>query len=92
VTARSDGSEGARQRVADALRRFRTAATRVGKKVADFQARVLLTVFYFIVFAPFAIAVRLASDPLGIKARGRQGWQAMREAAGTAMDRATKQF
>ena len=37
---------------------------RVGRRIGDFQARVLLSFFYYTVFAPFAIAVRWVSDPL----------------------------
>jgi len=33
--------------------------------IGDFQARVILTVFYFVVLAPFGLLVRIFSDPLG---------------------------
>jgi hypothetical protein len=35
--------------------------------LADVQARVLLTLVYFIIVAPFGLLVRLFSDPLVIK-------------------------
>jgi hypothetical protein len=40
-----------------------------GKKVGNFQARVLLTVAYRIVVLPFGLAARWFSDPLQIKKR-----------------------
>jgi hypothetical protein len=42
---------------------------RVAHAIGNFQARVLLTVFYTIVVFPFGIVVRLFSDPLRIKHR-----------------------
>jgi len=47
---------------------------RVAKKIGDVQARLLLTVFYFVVLAPFALVVRWRTDPLGIKPGSPRGW------------------
>jgi hypothetical protein len=41
--------------------------------IGNFQSRLLLTVFYFTVMAPFAVAVRLFSDPLQRRPR-MTGW------------------
>ncbi len=38
----------------------------VARRIGDLQARILLTAFYFVVFAPFALALRWKSDPLAI--------------------------
>jgi hypothetical protein len=46
----------------------------IARKIGDFQARVLLVVFYFLLLAPFALLVRLTTDPLAIKRRTRRGW------------------
>ena len=32
--------------------------------IGNFQSRLLLTVFYFTILAPFALVLRMASDPL----------------------------
>ena len=64
----------------------------VGKKIGDFQARFLLTVFYFIFFSPFALAVRCFSDPLAIKSRAAPGWRPRTDGELSPMTRATKQF
>jgi len=37
---------------------------KVGQAIGDFLARVILTVFYFTIFLPFALGVMLFSDPL----------------------------
>jgi hypothetical protein len=55
------------------LRRVWEAWKRFGKKVGDLQARALLTIFYFVILAPFALAVR-AADPLGIR-HASTGWR-----------------
>jgi len=72
------------------LRRLWAGWKRVGRKIGDFQARVLLTVFYFVILAPFAMGVRLLADPLGLKRPG--GWHPVSPSADTAAQRARRQF
>ena len=50
-------------------RRAWAAWTRLAHKIANFQARVLLTVLYAVLVLPFGVIVRLSSDPLRIKKR-----------------------
>jgi hypothetical protein len=40
---------------------------RIAHKIGNFQARVLLTVFYGVLVLPFGLAARWLSDPLRIK-------------------------
>jgi hypothetical protein len=47
---------------------------RVGQVVGDFVGRVALTLFYFTVFAPFGLGVRLWGDPLAIKRQHGGRW------------------
>jgi len=49
------------------LKRAWQAWKRIAHKIGNFQARVLLTVFYGILVLPFGLAARLFSDPLRIK-------------------------
>lgn len=56
----------------DTLRKIWAAWKRVGQAIGDFIARVVLTFFYFTIFAPFGLGVRLAKDPLQLKRRGAQ--------------------
>lgn len=65
---------------------------RFGRRLGDVQARLLLTVFYFVVVAPFALAVRWGGDPLALGPRAPRGWRERHEAAGSAMERARRQF
>ena len=71
------------------LRRLWQGWKRIGRKVGDFQARVLLTVFYFVMLAPFAVIVRWKADPLGLKRTG--GWHPVTPGAAPA-ERARRQF
>ncbi len=64
----------------------------IAKRIGDFQARVLLAVFYFVLFWPFALAVRWGSDPLAIKANAPRGWRPKATGEGPAMDQAQRQF
>lgn len=49
--------------------------TRIASKIGNFQARILLMLFYVTVFSIFALAVRWTSDPLAIKPGGPRGWR-----------------
>jgi len=51
------------------LRRIWQGWTRLARKIGNFQARILLTIFYAIMVLPFGAFVRLFADPLRIKKR-----------------------
>lgn len=71
------------------LRRLWEGWKRFGRKVGDFQARLLLTLFYFVMLAPFALVVRFKADPLGLTRGG--GWLPVTR-AGDPLERARRQF
>ncbi len=75
-----------------AVRRIWTWWKGVARRIGDFQARILLTVFYFIFVAPFALAVRWGSDPLAIKGGATHGWRTKGDEERAPMERATQQF
>lgn len=64
----------------------------LARAVGDIQARVLLTLFYFVILGPFALVVRWASDPLAIKAGAPHGWRPREDGKGDPTERATRQF
>ena len=57
------------------LKRFWEAWKAFGHFIGNLLARVVLTVFYFTVFVPFAIGVRLFSDPLYLKTTASPFWR-----------------
>jgi len=65
---------------------------KIARRIGDFQARVILTVLYFIVIAPFALAVRRLADPLAIKPGSPKGWQPRREAGLAHAQAAARQY
>lgn len=65
---------------------------RVARKIGDFQARITLTIFYFLILGPFALAVSRWSDPLAIKANTPRGWHHKTDAKSNPIEQATKQF
>lgn len=68
----------ARAALSSAWDRWKVIAHAIG----NFQARVLLTLFYFVVAPPFALIVKLARDPLGLRPPRRPGfWTARPETA-----------
>jgi hypothetical protein len=56
------------------LHRAWQAWKRIAQRVGDAIARVVLTVFYFTLCAPFGLGVRLWGDPLQIKPAHRAAW------------------
>lgn len=65
---------------------------RVARRIGDFQARVILTVLYFVIIGPFALIVRWGADPLSLKKGVSQGWRVKADVEGAAMKRAMNQF
>jgi len=49
------------------LKRAQQTWKRAAHAIGNFQARILLTVFYGVIVFPFGIIARLFSDPLRIK-------------------------
>ena len=77
-----------------ALRRLGSLLLRLSRALGDLVGRILLTVFYFTLLAPFALLVRLSSDPLGTKRRAEgPAWSPRRERdRGSELDGARRQF
>jgi hypothetical protein len=75
-----------------ALRTVWQGWKRLAKRIGDFQARVLLGVFYFALVGPFAIGMRLGSDPLAIKKGSQKGWRELARVEGTSIESAQRQF
>jgi hypothetical protein len=62
----------------------------VAHRIGDFQARVLLTVFYYVILGPFALVLR-RSDPLGIGPGALRGWRSREPATRPIADQAQRQ-
>ena len=58
----------------EALRKVWQAWKRFGQFMGDLIGRLVLTVFYFTLFMPFGLGVRLFGDPLAIRPLGRAKW------------------
>ncbi len=58
----------------ETLRKGWQAWKRIGQFIGDQVGRVVLTVFYFTLFMPFGLGVRLLGDPLAIRPRGISKW------------------
>lgn len=74
-----------------ALRQAWGAWKIVGQVIGDFVARLVLTLFYFTVFALFAVGVRLATDPLSLAKRSRPSWWLARSANAESLSDASRQ-
>ena len=47
---------------------------RIGQIIGNWIAGIVLTAFYFTIFAPFGLGIRLWSDPLAIKYQHQVQW------------------
>jgi hypothetical protein len=64
---------------------------RFARKIGDFQARALMTVFYFLIIGPVAMALRWHSDPLALKPSTPRGWSDSDARERVAMEHARRQ-
>lgn len=58
----------------EALQKAWQTWKRIGQFIGDQIGRVVLTVFYFTLFMPFALGVRLLADPLAMHQHDRPKW------------------
>lgn len=65
---------------------------RIAHTIADFQARVLLSVFYFLILGPFAVAAKRFSDPLGLGRGIATRWLPRPDVVSNPLTRARRQF
>ncbi len=59
------------------VRRLWAGWTEIARAIAEFQSRLLLTVFYFTVLVPFGLIARTLVDPLRLRrTAGSSAWVA----------------
>lgn len=61
-------------------------------KVGNFNARIVLSLFYFIFVAPLAIGVKVFSDPLRIKKRASSSYWIEKDIKEQDIEGARRQF
>lgn len=83
-------SKATRQRV-DIFARIWHRWTIIAHRIGDFQARLLLSTFYFVVVAPFALGLRLCSDPLRLARGLSPRWTPRVRSEGEPLARALRQ-
>lgn len=83
--------QGRGRRVVGSARQLWEQWKRIARKIGDFQARALMTVFYFVILGPVALAIRWRSDPLAIKPSTPRGWGHRDARAGAPMEQARRQ-
>lgn len=75
----------------DALKKFWEGWKAFGRFMGNLLARVVLTIFYFTIFVPFGIGVRLFSDPLFIKSAPTGLWHT-RETGDQSLEDLLRQY
>lgn len=74
----------------DLLKKGWKAWRAFGKTIGDLVGRVVMTIFYFTIAAPFGLAVRFLSDPLKLKPEMPE-WE-MRESEIPDLEEAKRAF
>jgi hypothetical protein len=64
----------------------------LAQKIGTFQSRVLLTIFYYLILAPFGLGVNLLSDRLRLKQQHRSHWLPKESNPASSWDSARRQF
>jgi hypothetical protein len=77
--------------VATGLRAAWNAWKRLARRIGDIQARILLTLFYYVVLGPFALVLRWRSDPLALERGVSGGWRSRPESPEEPMAQARRQ-
>ena len=65
---------------------------RVAHKIANFQSRALLFVFYYLVLGPFSLVMMTLSDPLRLRGTAPHGWVTRSIVDSDALAAARRQF
>jgi hypothetical protein len=64
---------------------------RIAEIVGTFQVKILLTILYFLLFAPVGLGVKLFSDMLGLKPRKTSHWT-VKETENPKIEDSRRQF
>jgi len=62
------------------------------KRMGNFQSRIILSLFFFIFVSPFAIAVKIFSDPLNIRHKTTKSHWLTRKEIKTDLEQSRRQF
>jgi hypothetical protein len=64
---------------------------KVARKIADFQGRVLLSVFYFLILGPIAILVNLRKDVLSQRHGAFPAWRQTKQDDLNLLEKSSRQ-
>ena len=64
----------------------------IARKIGYFQSQVILALIYFVVVAPFALAIRLFTDPLNLWRCASWHWFSEDDRPAPTMDWLKRQF
>ncbi len=64
----------------------------IAQRIGDFQARVILTLMYFLILGPIALLTKLFRDPLGMKRPPRASVWARKPLEHQGLEAARRQF
>ena len=64
----------------------------IAAKIGNFQARLILSLLYFVIVTPFGLAVRFLSDPLYLKEQEKLTFWRSKDAPDATLEQARRQF
>jgi hypothetical protein len=74
------------------LRAAWAAWKRIAERIGHFQAKVLLGLLYFLFVTPFALGLKVLSDPLRIKKKSMPSWWHDQPRQTLTLEDAARQF
>ena len=63
----------------------------IARIIGEFQSRLLLSVFYFVILGPVAVVRRVCSDPLHLRSGSLSGWLEVSGTSGKSIEDARRQ-
>ncbi len=64
----------------------------LSKRIGNFQSRIILSLFFFLFVSPFALVLKIFSDPLKIKRRNVKSYWLFKRETANDLDQFRKQF
>jgi hypothetical protein len=64
---------------------------KVAHKIGNFQARIILLVFYFVILAPFSLIIKRA-DPMRLRKGANHGWEQSTTDSAPASEKMIRQW
>lgn len=85
-------NKGARESSKNLIKEFWQVWRNFSERMGNFQSRIFLSFFFFVLVSPFALAVKIFSDPLQIKRRSNESHWLLKAKTEIDLEQFKRQF